>query len=163
MHDSSELNGQSQDSWFRSELQQRIFLDRYALKDPNGIPIESMPEEMWRRVAAGIAAVESTEERRTYWAQRFHDAMRGFRFVPAGRILAGAGSGHAVTFFNCFVLPSPEDSRGGILDNLKLAVEIMARGGVLRAGLKAGMLARMFEVKEAGSKGEPHADRHGVD
>ena len=62
MHDSSELNGQSQDSWFRSDLQQRIFLDRYALKDPNGIPIERQPEEMWRRVAAGIAAVESTEE-----------------------------------------------------------------------------------------------------
>ena len=134
-HDSRRSDEQRQDSVIRSELQQRIFLDRYALKDPNGIPIESLPEEMWRRVSAGIAAVESTEEKRTRWARRFYDAMRDFRFVPAGRILAGAGSGHAVTFFNCFVLPSPEDSRGGILDNLKLAVEIMARGGGIGVNL----------------------------
>jgi ribonucleoside-diphosphate reductase alpha chain len=135
VHDPRRSNGQRPDSVIRSELQQRIFLDRYALKDPNGIPIESKPEEMWQRVAAGIASVESTEEKRTCWAQCFYDALRDFRFVPAGRILAGAGSGHAVTFFNCFVLPSPEDSRGGILDNLKLAVEIMARGGGIGVNL----------------------------
>jgi ribonucleoside-diphosphate reductase alpha chain len=56
--------------------------------------------------------------------------MRDFRFVPAGRILAGAGTGRAVTYYNCFCIPSPEDSRAGILDNLGLAVEIMTRGGV---------------------------------
>jgi ribonucleoside-diphosphate reductase alpha chain len=114
---------------FRTPLQQQVFLDRYARKDPHGVPIEHRPEEMWRRVAKAIAAVEPTAEKQEFWADQFYQAMRDFRFVPGGRILAGAGAGHAITLFNCFVIPSPEDSRGGILDNLKLMTEIMARGG----------------------------------
>jgi len=110
-------------------FQERIFLDRYALKDPAGVPLEHYPDQMWRRVASAIASAESTEEKRSLWEDRFYEAMRDFRFVPGGRILAGAGTGHNVTYYNCFVIPSPEDSRAGILDNLKLAVEIMARGG----------------------------------
>lgn len=110
-------------------VQERVFLDRYALKDAEGRPLERTPAEMWRRVARGIAAAEPTGSLEQAWAERFEAALRDFKFVPAGRILSGAGTGHAVTLFNCFVLPSPEDSRGGILDNLKLAVEIMARGG----------------------------------
>ena len=110
-------------------IRQKVFLDRYSLKDPDGQPLEHYPEQVWERVAAGIAAVEPTPEKREYWAREFYRAMADFRFVPGGRILAGAGTGHAVTYFNCYVLPSPEDSRGGILDNLKLMTEVMARGG----------------------------------
>ena len=51
--------------------------------------------------------------------------MEDFKFVPGGRVLAGAGTGYAVTFYNCFVIPSPKDSRGGILDTLKQMVEIV--------------------------------------
>lgn len=116
-----------QPSW--TPFQERIFLDRYSLKDPAGVALEQHPEQMWRRVATAIAAAESTEEKRHLWADRFYESLRHFRFVPGGRILAGAGTGRAVTFYNCFCIPSPEDSRAGILDNLKLAVEIMARGG----------------------------------
>ncbi len=123
------LSTNERSSAFRTPLQERIFLDRYALKDERGVPIERHPEEMWQRVATAIAAVEPTEEKRREWSQRFFAAMQDFRFVPAGRILAGAGTGHTVTYYNCFCIPSPEDSRAGILDNLKLAVEIMARGG----------------------------------
>jgi ribonucleoside-diphosphate reductase alpha chain len=131
------LTGNGLDPRFPTELQERIFLDRYALKDPNGAPVERHPEEMWRRVAKAIAAVEPNDEARRYWGERFFDAMRDFRFVPAGRILAEAGAGHATTFYNCFVLPQPEDSRAGILDNLKLAVEIMARGGGIGVNLSS--------------------------
>ncbi len=73
--------------------------------------------------------IETTEEKRTEWEKKFFEALTDFQFVPGGRILAGAGSGHQVTYYNCFVIPSPEDSRQGILDNLKLMTEIMARGG----------------------------------
>ncbi|MBX5455999.1 MAG: hypothetical protein IRZ31_03790 [Thermogemmatispora sp.] len=107
----------------------KVFLDRYSLKDASGQPLEHYPEELWARVARGIAAVEKTEELRAYWEKRFYEAMDDFKFVPGGRILAGAGSGHQVTFYNCYVIPSPEDSRQGILDNLKIMTEIMARGG----------------------------------
>ena len=110
-------------------IQEQVFRDRYALKDSQGQLLEQTPEAMWRRVARAIAAAERTAELQRLWAQRFEDALRGFRFVPGGRILAGAGSGHDVTLFNCYVLPAPEDSRAGILENLKLAVEIMAHGG----------------------------------
>ena len=110
-------------------VQERVLLDRYALKDADGRPLERTPEEMWRRVAVAIAAVEQTAPLQRTWAERYESALRGFKFLPGGRILSGAGTDHAVTLLNCFVLPSPEDSRAGILDNLKLAVEIMARGG----------------------------------
>src|SRR5438132_7383146 len=110
-------------------IRQKVFMDRYSLKDPNGQPLEFYPEQLWARVARGIAAVEPTEELREYWEKRFYEALSDFQFVPGGRILAGAGSGHQVTFYNCYVIPSPEDSRQGILDNLKVMTEIMARGG----------------------------------
>ncbi len=107
----------------------KVFSDRYALKNERGEPIEHTPEEMWARVARGIAAVEATPEKQQFWEGRFYEVLRDFKFVPGGRILAGAGTGHKVTYYNCYVIPSPEDSRGGILDNLKVMTEIMARGG----------------------------------
>jgi ribonucleoside-diphosphate reductase alpha chain len=110
-------------------IRQKVFMDRYSLKDADGKPLEFYPEQLWARVARGIAEVEQTEEQQRYWEGRFYEALAGFQFVPGGRILAGAGSGHQVTFYNCYVIPSPEDSRQGILDNLKLMTEIMARGG----------------------------------
>ena len=110
-------------------IRSKVFMDRYSLKDENGTALETTPEEMWRRVARGIAAVETTEEKRTEWEERFYEVMDEFKFVPGGRILSGAGTGFAVTYFNCYVIPSPDDSRGGILENLKYLTEIMARGG----------------------------------
>src|SRR6266568_5717110 len=110
-------------------IRYKVFMDRYSLKDPSGKPLEYYPEQLWARVARGIASVEPSEELQARWEKRFYEALSDFQFVPGGRILAGAGSGHAVTYYNCFVIPSPEDSRHGILDNLKLMTEIMARGG----------------------------------
>ena len=110
-------------------IRQKVFMDRYSLKDPSGQPLEFYPEQLWARVARGIASVEKTEELQAHWEKRFYEALTNFQFVPGGRILAGAGSGHQVTFYNCYVIPSPEDSRQGILDNLKTMTEIMARGG----------------------------------
>lgn len=110
-------------------VRQKVFLDRYSLKDVDGTPTEFTPEEMWQRVAAGIAQMEKTHVLRKYWAQKFYDAMESFKFVPAGRILSGAGTGYEVTFFNCYVIPSPKDSRAGIMENITHTVEIQARGG----------------------------------
>src|SRR5437763_2111697 len=82
-------------------IRQKVFMDRYSLKDPSGQPLEFYPEQLWARVARGIASVESTEEKQAYWQKRFYEALSGFQFVPGGRILAGAGSGHQVTYYNC--------------------------------------------------------------
>lgn len=109
-------------------IRQKVFLDRYSLKDQKGNPVEQTPEEMWKRVAKGIASVEKPENRK-HWEKEFYNVMEGFKFLPGGRILAGAGTGYDVTYYNCFVIPSPKDSRDGIMDNLKAMIEIMARGG----------------------------------
>ncbi len=91
--------------------------------------LETEPEQMWRRVAKAIASVEPTEELRKFWEERFYLLLAGFPYVPGGRIQAGAGIQANLTFGNCFVIPSPRDSRGGIVDTLKIQAEIMARGG----------------------------------
>jgi ribonucleoside-diphosphate reductase alpha chain len=92
-------------------------------------PLEHHSDAMYRRVARAIAAVEPTEEARREAEQRFFRAMSTGAFVPGGRILAGAGVGRQLTFFNCFVLPSPHDSRKGIMATGAQQFEIMSRGG----------------------------------
>ncbi len=109
-------------------IRQKVFLDRYALKDKDGSLLEHTPEETWTRVSKGIAANEKRKDRK-YWEQQFYNVMKDFKFVPGGRILSGAGSGYQVTYFNCFVIPSPKDSRHGILESLGQLVEIQARSG----------------------------------
>lgn len=110
-------------------ISEKVFLDRYALKDKRGRPIEKKPEEMWRRVAKAVSLSERDKNTQKKWEKEFYLALKDFKFVPGGRILAGAGTGYLVTFYNCFVIPSPKDSRHGILESLKQMVEIMARGG----------------------------------
>src|SRR5579859_1583335 len=82
-------------------IRQKVFMDRYSLKDASGQPLEFHPEQLWARVARGIAAIETTDEKRAEWEERFFEALSDFQFVPGGRILAGAGSGHQVTYYNC--------------------------------------------------------------
>lgn len=109
-------------------VREKVFLDRYSLKDKEGNALEKTPEEMWRRVAKGIAKQER-KTARGVWEKKFYDVMTDFKFVPGGRILSGAGTEFQVTYFNCFVIPSPKDSREGIIDSLKQLVEIQSRSG----------------------------------
>ena len=113
-----------------------VFMDRYSLKDEDGNPLESYPEQMWKRVAWGISQQEKPSVRK-YWEKKFYDAMLGFKFVPAGRILSGAGTPYEVTYYNCYVIPSPKDSRGGIMENVTMTVEIQARGGGVGVNLSS--------------------------
>ena len=110
-------------------LRQDVFFDRYALKNESGERIEDTPEQMWHRVSKAIAAAEITVEKKQEWEGKFYNALEDFKFVPAGRILAGAGAGVDLTFYNCYVIPSTDDSRGGIFESVRTMVEIMSRGG----------------------------------
>lgn len=109
-------------------IREKVFLDRYSLKDKKGDPLEKNPDAMWKRIAKAVSKIEKKEDQKK-WEKEFFEGMSDFKYVPGGRILAGAGTGYSVTFYNCFVIPSPKDSRGGILDTLKQMVEIMAHGG----------------------------------
>lgn len=99
---------------------------KYRLKRPDGAPVDRTLEDSWRRVADALAAPEDEPER---WAAAFYEALEDFKFLPAGRILAGAGSERRVTLFNCFVMGAIPDDMGGIFDSLKEAALTMQRGG----------------------------------
>src|SRR3990167_5192720 len=96
-------------------IRQKVFQDRYSLRDAQGNPTEKTPDEMWTRVARGLAKEEAPAVKKK-WEQEFYRVMTDFKFVPGGRILSGAGTGYQVTYYNCFVIPSPNDSRQGILE-----------------------------------------------
>ncbi|MDX9741112.1 MAG: adenosylcobalamin-dependent ribonucleoside-diphosphate reductase [Gammaproteobacteria bacterium] len=82
----------------------------------------------WRRVAAALAEAEPDGGRRL-WGDRFYQVLEDFRFVPGGRIQAGAGTGRRVTLFNCFVMGTIEDSTDGIFDALKEGALTLQQGG----------------------------------
>ncbi|WP_336786411.1 adenosylcobalamin-dependent ribonucleoside-diphosphate reductase [Paenibacillus sp. MMO-177] len=93
------------------------------------LTIEKTPEEMWDRLAGAMAGVEQSEEKQRTWSERFRYILDDWKLVPGGRIAAGAGASEELTLFNCYVIPSPKDSRGGIMTTLSEMTEIMARGG----------------------------------
>ncbi|WP_423799073.1 vitamin B12-dependent ribonucleotide reductase [Neobacillus sp. SAB-20_R2A] len=101
----------------------------YSSLDVIEKPLELFYEQIAKRVATGIAAVEETEEKRIEWTEKFYQELVSLNFIPAGRVLYGAGSGTEVTYFNCYVMPFVADSREGISDHRKQVMEIMSRGG----------------------------------
>lgn len=117
-------------------VSQKVFLDRYSLKNKAGEAIEKEPDQMWKRVASGIAKEEKPKNRK-HWESEFNRVMKGFKYIPGGRVLAGAGTGYDVTYYNCYVIPNPPDSRNGILENLGHMVEIMAHGGGVGVNLSS--------------------------
>ncbi|MTH52374.1 vitamin B12-dependent ribonucleotide reductase [Bacillus mangrovi] len=92
-------------------------------------PLEVYYEQIAKRNATGLASVEQTEEKRQEWFERFYHELVTMNFVPAGRVLYGAGAGTDVTYFNCYVMPFIQDSREGISEHRKQVMEIMSRGG----------------------------------
>lgn len=92
-------------------------------------PLEIFYEQIAKRNATGLAAVEKTEEKRKEWFEKFYQELVNLHFIPAGRVLYGAGAGTEVTYFNCYVMPFVKDSREGISEHRKQVMEIMSRGG----------------------------------
>jgi len=92
-------------------------------------PLEIFYEQIAKRNATGLAAVESNSEKRKTDYATFYEELKNLNFIPAGRVLYGAGSKTDVTYFNCYVMPFVPDSREGISDHRKQVMEIMSRGG----------------------------------
>ena len=107
-------------------ISQQIWDMKYRLKGPGGGAVDKTIEDSWRRVATALAAVEKDP---ALWADRFYDALKDFRFLPAGRIMAGAGTSRTVTLFNCFVMGTIPDDMGGIFAGLREAALTMQQGG----------------------------------
>jgi ribonucleoside-diphosphate reductase alpha chain len=112
-------------STFPADISRRIWEAKYRLDAPGAR--EASIEESWRRIARALAAVEPQDP--ALWEERFYGVLEGFRFLPGGRIQAGAGSPHKVTLFNCFVMGPIEDSVPGIFRALEESAVTMQQGG----------------------------------
>jgi ribonucleoside-diphosphate reductase alpha chain len=99
---------------------------KYRFKEADGTPLDGTVEDTWRRIARALAVVEKDAD---HWENEFYGALEDFKFLPAGRITAGAGTARKVTLFNCFVMGTIPDSMGGIFDMLKEAALTMQQGG----------------------------------
>ena len=113
-------------SRFHAPIAEQIWDMKYRLKEADGTPIDTSVEDTWRRIARALAVVEKDP---ALWEERFYAALEGFKFLPAGRITAGAGTGRAVTLFNCFVMGTIPDTMSGIFEALKEAALTMQQGG----------------------------------
>ena len=113
-------------SRFSAPIAEQIWDMKYRLKAQDGTAIDASVEDSWRRVARALAVVEKEP---AVWEERFYKALEGFKYLPAGRIAAGAGTGRNVTLFNCFVMGTVPDNMGGIFDGLKEAALTMQQGG----------------------------------
>ena len=111
---------------FAAPIAEQIWDMKYRFKQADGTPIDKTVEDSWHRIAGALAAVEKSPET---WEPKFFDALSDFKFLPAGRITAGAGTERSVTLFNCFVMGTIPDSMGGIFDMLKEAALTMQQGG----------------------------------
>ena len=111
---------------FAAPIAEQIWDMKYRFKQADGTPIDNTVEDSWHRIAGDLASVESSPEA---WEPKFFDALSDFKFLPAGRITAGAGTERSVTLFNCFVMGTIPDSMGGIFDMLKEAALTMQQGG----------------------------------
>ena len=111
---------------FAAPIAEQIWDMKYRFKKADGTPIDNTVEDSWQRIAGALASVEPSPET---WEPKFFDALKDFKFLPAGRITAGAGTERSVTLFNCFVMGTIPDSMGGIFDMLKEAALTMQQGG----------------------------------
>ncbi len=111
---------------FTAPISEQIWDMKYRLKEADGTPVDESVEDTWRRIARALASVEAESDR---FEGEFLEALEDFKFLPAGRIVAGAGTDRSVTLFNCFVMGTVPDSLSGIFEHLREAALTMQQGG----------------------------------
>ena len=109
-----------------SDIAQQIWDMKYRFKEPDGTPVDRVLDDTFSRVAHALTAAE---EDSATWEARFVEVLRDLHFIPAGRVLAGAGTGRRVTLFNCFVMGKIPDDMAGIFTSLTEAALTMQQGG----------------------------------
>ncbi len=113
-------------SRFAAPIAEQVWNMKYRYTKQDGTIIDQTVEDTWRRIAKDLASVEADP---ATWEDEFYGALEDWKFIPAGRIVAGAGTGRNVTLFNCFVMGTIPDSMDGIFAGLREAALTMQQGG----------------------------------
>lgn len=113
------------ESYSTTPIAQHIWDTKYRHYE-RGVVLDACIEDTWQRVAKALAVPEKNPD---VWQACFYSILRDFKFLPGGRIQAGAGTAHQVTLFNCFVMGTIADSMDGIFDALKEGALTMQQGG----------------------------------
>lgn len=156
-------------------ISDHVWRTRYCWTEPGRVPEPSV-EASWDRVALAVSGAET--HHRDDWREHFRAILNDFRFLPGGRILAGAGTSHHNTLFNCFVAGSLEDSVQGIFNALREAMVTLQAGGgvgvdfsslrpagspaVASAGVASGPVSFMNVWEAANTVLESHNVRRGA-
>lgn len=111
----------------REQISTIVWDIKYRYRQDSTI-IDQSITDTWERVAKAIAKAEKSEQR-SHWQKSFYGILEDFRFLPGGRIIAGAGTRHKVTLFNCFVMNIGEDSLKGIFQGLLEGALTLQQGG----------------------------------
>lgn len=114
------------ENYFTTPIAKYVWENKYRFVKHNEIQDHTL-SDTWRRMARALSAVEG--ENHKIWEDKFYSILEDFRFLPGGRIHAGAGTDMRVTLLNCFVMGEIEDSMDSIFDNLKEAAITMQEGG----------------------------------
>jgi ribonucleoside-diphosphate reductase alpha chain len=113
--------------YFKQPISEYIWDMKYRYRLHDNIMDQTI-EDTWLRVAKAASQAEAKTKRET-WQKQFYSILENFQFIPGGRILAGAGTQHDVTLFNCFVMPILDDSLPSIFDALKEGALTLQQGG----------------------------------
>lgn len=113
------------ESGLSTPIAQHIWETRYRWREDTAV-LDQTIEDTWLRVAKTLAVNEAKGQQ---WQQRFYHILEDFHFLPGGRILAGAGTGHRSTLFNCFVMNLMHDDMESIFNALKEGALTMQAGG----------------------------------
>jgi ribonucleoside-diphosphate reductase alpha chain len=114
---------------FTAPIAQQIWDKKYRFKHADGTPIDMTVQDTWGRISEALSMSEPEGEIRNRHQHDFYKALEDWKYLPAGRITAGAGTERSVTLFNCFVMGTIPDSMHGIFDMLKEAALTMQQGG----------------------------------
>jgi ribonucleoside-diphosphate reductase alpha chain len=107
-------------------ISQQIWDMKYRLKTTDGVAIDKTIDDTFSRVSSALAQVETNPDIHN---EEFYQALREFKFLPAGRIMSGAGTERDITLFNCFVMGDIPDDMSGIFESLREAALTMQQGG----------------------------------
>ena len=131
---------------FASEISRHVWRSKYRYVDHTAN--EHRIADSWRRIARALAAVEPKDN--ALWEDRFFSILQDFKFLPGGRIQAGAGTARKVTLFNCFVMGMIDDSIPGIFRALQEGAVTMQQGGGIGIDFST-LRPRGTQAKGAGS------------